>query len=129
MLKAEEIIDLYWEVLHRPFPYEDCRTLMRSDRGRFNSLVPALDLYMSFIAGYSLSAANLGEGGGQELSLAIAKLQRSFFDNYPEYLPLVPSITEETTPALNLQLKTCDEIRWSLIELMEAELCKAESGH
>jgi hypothetical protein len=124
MLKAEEIIDLYWGVLHKSFPYEECRILVRSDKDQFHDLVPDLDSYGSFIAGYSLSASKLGERAPRELSLAIVRLRQSFFEEHPEYLPLIPLVTEEMAPALYLQLMTWEEIRWSLIELMQMELDK-----
>ncbi len=111
MLRVEEIIDFYWGVLHKPFPYEECRFLVQSDKDRFHDLVLDLDLYGSFIAGYSLSASKLGERAPRELSLAIVRLRQSFFEEHPEYSYLIPLVTEEGMPVLYLQLKTWEEIR------------------
>jgi hypothetical protein len=81
------------------------------------SIVPDLDEYFSFIAGYSSSATRLNERSKDELRRAVPELRRSFFDKNPQYALLKDVIDDEE--ALSRQINIADELRLDLIIIME----------
>jgi hypothetical protein len=116
---AKEVERCYQlEFLH-PFPYKDCYRLQRLKPDLTSHLIPHLDLFFSFIAGYSSSATRLRNRTQHELRTAIPKLKRSFFDVHPEYKSLAKLITPSDTPALHHELHLADQLRFKLVELMQ----------
>jgi YxiJ-like protein len=103
----------------KKFPYEDCYKLQRENPPLTDGLVPDLDMYFSFVAGYSCNANSLGDRPLEELRNAIPKLKKSFFDAYPRYKPLTEFITAANTPALYLRLQAADDLRRDLVTIME----------
>lgn len=88
--------------------------------------MPDLDIYSAFIAGYASSATQLAARPVGELRAALPRLRRSFFDTYPQHLPLRHILSEDAYPRLWHELRTGDELRAQLATLMEDIL--ASSG-
>lgn len=109
----------YREERTAPFPHEDCRKLRQEYPLLTDGLVPSLDSYFSFIAGFSSSASKLTERPRSQLSDAIPKLKRSFFETYPQYLPLAEVLNPGKFEKLSLRLRSADGSRVDLITIME----------
>jgi YxiJ-like protein len=114
---AKNIQQRYATELLRPFPYKDCYKL-RKLQPLAHDLIPDLDLYFSFVAGYSASATQLKNRPTEELRAAIPKLQKSFFDTMPRYRKLQKYITPKDTPNLHEELRVINDVRQSLVILM-----------
>lgn len=119
VLKAQQVQSRYRHDLLHPFPYEDCRKLHKRMPALADGLIPSLDLYFSFIAGYSCGATTLGGRTKDEIRKAIPKLKMSFFDMYPAYKPLEELISATDTPSLHRDLRIADEQRRDLVTIME----------
>ena len=103
----------------KKFPYEDCYKLQKKSPLVTGSLIPDLDGYFSFIAGYSSSATTLAGRPLDELRRALPKLKNSFFDAHPGYKPLEELITPIDTGTLYHDLRVADEMRADLVTIME----------
>jgi hypothetical protein len=82
-------------------------------------LIADLDIFFSFIAGYSSSATGLENRTRDELVKAIPKLKRSFFEAYPQYKTLEELIARPENEALQHDLRVADQLRSALVVLME----------
>ena len=82
----------------RKFPYEDSYKLQKREPLVTKDLI--LDLYFSFIAGCSDSAARMETRPASELASALHRFKKSFLDMFPQYLPLADLITADETPTL-----------------------------
>jgi hypothetical protein len=78
------------------------------------AIVPDLDMYFSFIAGYSSSATRLRHRPTAELRAALPKLKRSFYEACPKYNRLAKYISDSQTPALFHDLEVSDRLRLGL---------------
>lgn len=114
---AAEVEERYGSEFVGKFPYKDCYAIQKMYPKQAASLIPDLDEYFSFIAGYSSSASRLSARSGEELRNAIPKLKRSFFEKHPEYRPLEGAIAQTTM--LSRKMKVADEVREKLITIME----------
>ena len=115
----------YREGLRKLFPYQDCYALQRKYPRVADDLVADLDLYLTFIAGYSSSATGLAKRSREELRRAIPVLKKSFFDAYPRYLPLEPAVNSASTKELHAELQVADECRRNLVTIMDALIERA----
>jgi YxiJ-like protein len=116
---AKEVESRYRNELRTKFPYADCYKLQRIRPDLTAGLIPDLDMYLGFIAGYNSSATTLSERSQEELRKAIPKLTKSFFDTYPEYRPLERIIVPAEFDALSRRLHVADALRRDLVVLME----------
>jgi hypothetical protein len=113
-LLAEKIEKRYRNDLVGKFPYKDCYSLQKKYPKQMTSIVPDLDEYFSFIAGYSSSATRLNERSKDELRRAVPELRRSFLDKNPQY-----ALLKDDEEALSRQINIADELRLDLIIIME----------
>jgi YxiJ-like protein len=116
---AEEIERCYEERFKNKFPYDDCYKLQRENPSIGTGLIPDLDSYLSFIAGYSSSATTLVHRPVEELRKAISRLKRSFFEVNPRYKSLERLITLRDTAVLYTELQVANALRRDLLVLME----------
>jgi hypothetical protein len=112
------------EFLHA-FPYKDCRKLHNRYQQLTDGLIPSLDLYFSFIAGFSSSATTLGQRSQEEIRKAIPKLTMTFFETYPAFEPLKEFINPTETASLYHDLSIADDLRQKLVRIM-VHLASAE---
>jgi hypothetical protein len=105
------------EFIHK-FPYHDCYKLQKLHPRIAHALVPDLDVYFSFIAGYGSSATTLHQRPKAELRAALPKLKRSFYEACPKYKRLAKYITDTETPALFHDLEVSDRLRLGLANLI-----------
>jgi hypothetical protein len=99
------------------FPYKDCYALQKAYPKQTASIIPDLDEYFSFIAGYSSSAIRLGTRSEDELRNAVPKLRRSFFEKHPEYAEIKEAIGQ--MEVLHHKMQVADELRQDLVTIME----------
>lgn len=116
-LLAEDVQRRYAADFKGQFPYKDCYALQKTSPKLTESLIPDLDEYFSFIAGYSSSATRLDARSKNELHDAVSKLKRSFFDKHPNYRPLGEAIAQTVT--LSRKIQVADELRRDLITIIE----------
>jgi hypothetical protein len=109
----------------RGFPYADCFKLQRDFPDLTGGLIPSLDEFLSFIAGYSCGATGLGERTRAELRGAIPKLNLSFFDGYSQYKPLAKAMIQFSD--LSAKLAWADGSRHDLVIVMEHVLAAEDS--
>lgn len=115
----ERLEEHYKTELLGKFPLDDCRKLQIKEPVLKRELIPDLDSYFSFIAGYCSSATRLSRRPIGELRQAIPRLKRSFFDTYPQYAQVADSISAAETPALFELMRASDSARRDLIRIME----------
>lgn len=125
-MTAQEIEVLYRTELCKPFPYEDCRRVKSAARIKaendLTGLVPDLDHYFSFVAGFASSASGLRNRSREQLVKAIPWLEKGFFDWFPNYRPLESLINVEQTPWLFRELDITDSIRIELATIIREML-------
>ena len=114
---AEEVERRYENDFKGGFPYNDCYALQKMNPKLTRSIIPDLDEYFGFIAGYSSSATRLNARSGEELRKAVQNLKRSFFDKHPEYNPLKDAIAETMT--LSRKMHVADELRRNLVIIID----------
>jgi hypothetical protein len=107
------------------FPYADCFKLQQDFPDLTSGLIPSLDEFLSFIAGYSCGATRLGERTRAELRGAIPKLKLSFFDVFPQYRPLAKAMIQFKD--LSAKLAWADGSRHDLVIVMEHVLADEDS--
>jgi hypothetical protein len=115
---AQELERLYEREFIHKFPYQDCYKLQKLHPRIAHALVPDLDVYFSFIAGYGSSATTLHQRPNVELRDALPKLKRSFYEACPKYTRLSKYITDKETPALFHDLEVSDRLRLGLATLI-----------
>jgi len=119
MNSPEQIESLYKSDFRHPFPYKDC--FLVSDRCGVETayLIPEVDVFFADIAGWSASATSLDRRPAQELRKARSWLSRGdLFEHYPHLAVCRDSITAEETPDLWRQLRVVEELRISLLHLL-----------
>ncbi len=114
---AEEVEKHYGSGFVGKFPYKDCYALQKMYPKQTANIIPDLDEYFSFIAGYSSSATRLSSRSKDELRYAVPKLRRSFFDKHPEYAAIKVAIAQSET--LSRRMDVVDELRRDLVVIME----------
>lgn len=112
------IWDQYQQGFRGPFPYADCRKLLRQDAELYESLIPDLDLYFSDIAGYCSDVKRISQWSDERLGEAEKTIRRSFFERHQQYEPLKLEITESNTPDLHKRLALCERLRIKFLELL-----------
>ncbi len=123
MNKAEvlgrKIESVYSEALRCPFPYEDCGKLERIAPKSWEGFIPDLDLYFSYVAGYSSGAAHLHKEKPRDLTRIRRSLTTSFFEDQPKYRVFEKHITRSNTPELYRKLQVTEAVRRKLLDLLD----------
>jgi hypothetical protein len=114
---AEAVERRYTSSFTGKFPYNDCYALQKMFPKLTAAIIPDLDEYFSFIAGYSSSATRMSTRSMAELRNAVPKLRKSFFDKHPAYEPLREAMAQ--TETLSRKMCTADELRRDLVAIME----------
>jgi hypothetical protein len=115
---AQELERLYEREFIQKFPYQDCYKLQERHPRIAHALVPDLDEYFTFIAGYGSSATTIHQRSKVELRAALPKLKRSFYEACPKYNRLAKYITKSETPTLFRDLEVSDRLRLGLATLI-----------
>lgn len=127
---ARQIESLYQSSFTKKFPYADCYKVQREYPKITAALIPDLDAFFSFIAGYSSSATRMCKRPIDELKAAKRKLESSFFELYPVYRPIAEQIMSGNLPNLQESLRAADELRRYLLMLLSEILGPGEKrGH
>ena len=116
---AAEVSELFNKTIRGPFPYDDCRALLREAPNKYKDLIPALDLFFSTVAGYGSWGPKLLQWSPGQRQKATEDLAVSFFEKYPLYEPLLPLVTFSITPRLYSAFKAHESLRQSLLELLK----------
>ncbi len=116
---AAEVSELFTKGMVGPFPYSDCRRLLREDPDKYEYLIPTLDLFFSTVAGYASWGLKSLQWGSEQIDKATKDLKASFFEQYPLYEPLLPLVTFSNTPHLYSDLRAHEGVRQKLLELLE----------
>jgi len=123
---AQSIEALYrGEYLRHPFPHEERVKLEKLRPGLTEDLMDHFEFYFDFISSYTSSATQLHQRPRAELREALAALELSFYDTYPQYAPLSQLITDVDSPSLSRELAVADKLRHNLIRLIN-EICSVE---
>ncbi len=104
------------------FPYEDCRYLHKKFPSVTDGLIPDLDMYFAFIAGFSSSASRLHERPYSQVSDAIPRLRLSFFEVNPQYKPLAKELRAAPCKRLLEDMRVYDRARIDLLTIMKSLL-------
>ena len=115
---AQDLEALYKQEFIHKFPYPDCYKLQKLHPSVARELIPDLDMYFCFIAGYSSSAMQLDQRPQGEIRAALPKLKLSFYDSFPRYNRLAKHITDVNTPSLFHDLEVGDRLRLGLVTLI-----------
>ena len=116
---AEQIESLEKSGFDGPFPFEDCYLISHQCGVETAELIPELDLFFMDIAGWSSSATRLDRRPTQELLKARSLLLRGgFFERRPHLAVCRDSITPEETPDLWRHMHAAEELRISLLQLL-----------
>jgi YxiJ-like protein len=122
---ARSIEERYNRDGRKAFPYADCFELQRGFPDLTDGMIPSLDEFCMFIAGYSCGASRLGGRTRAELRGAIPKLKLSFFDVCPQYKPLAEAMSQFKD--LSAELAWADGSRRDLVIVMEHVLAAEDS--
>ena len=86
---------LYKSDFLRPFPYEDCRKILKQLNYQNHDLIPCLDVYFSDVAGFCSSGKRVENWSTEKITDAKIKLNKSFFDRFPKLSELKAKINEK----------------------------------
>jgi len=115
---ADELRRIFKEELGKPFPYEDCRRVMEEAGMKGAALIPDLDLYLSDLASYASWGKKILDWSRESILEARVKMEKSFFELHPKYLPLASLITEMKTPDLAFQMALYEKLRIEILNLL-----------
>lgn len=118
MKKGEQIEELYKSSFGGPFPYDDCRWLANRINKPSGDIIPELDWFLGYIAGYSSSASRLANRTLEELQSAERFLAKDFFHHFPDLEPYQCLIDKENTPRLYKFLTVSEQLRLGLLMLL-----------
>jgi hypothetical protein len=111
-----ELSNLY-EESHGPFPYSDCRKLIGKEVKRYEDLTADLNMYFSTIAGYCSWGKRILKWSNDQVKEAEARLEKTFFEKYPQYGALKHLITEANTPDLYKEMTVYESMRALLLSV------------
>lgn len=114
------------EKLWGPFPYEDCRVVMKQvaasleprDSKRYGDLIPDLDAYFYLVSSHSRGIMEFAEWSASEMIVSRELLKKSFFQTHRRYLDIQWMINELNSPALFMRLTASNELRTMLLKLI-----------
>lgn len=123
--KLEILQKLYKSDFFQPFPYEDCRKILKQNRKEFEDLIPSLDVYFSDVAGFCSSGKRIERWTEEQIAAVESKLGDSFFERFPTFTELKSEINEKQTPRLHSQLLIFDLMRLTFVDIL-SEIKKSE---
>ena len=101
-----------------PFPYEGCRWLQGVLGERGHDLVPDLDEYLSEVAGYRSWGKKILKWSDEKITAIQARLTQSFFDRFPRYADLKPTLVSSQACDVRSALHSADQTRALLSHLL-----------
>lgn len=116
--KLEILQSLYRADLLNPFPYDDCSKLLANTSKEFEGLIPSLDTYFADIAGLCSWGKRSFNWTDEYIKKYERKLQKSFFQEFPEFSSLEKLISDKYTPKLFNQLLIYDLMRLTLLDIL-----------
>lgn len=116
---ASELEARYRQELVGRFPYQDCYKIQELRPSESKGFIPDLDMYSSYIAGFSSSATSLAERPIVQLQNALPQLKKSFWEAHPQYKSLADLVTPAETPVLFKRLQVADGLRLGLVKIIE----------
>jgi len=114
------------EKLGGPFPYEDCRVVMRQigasleprDSKKYGDLIPDLDGYFYLVSSHSQGIMQFAEWAAAEMIVSRELLKKSFFQTHRRYQDIQWMINEINSPMLFMRLTASNELRVMLLKLI-----------
>lgn len=109
-----------------PFPYEDCRVVMKQigysletrESKRYGDLIPDLDAYFYLVSSHSRGIMEFAEWAASEMIVSRELLKKSFFQTHRRYLDIQWMINEINSPVLFMRLTASNELRNMLLKLI-----------
>ena len=117
---TETLGRLFEDDKKKPFPYEDCRKISVLGRVKPGDLIPDLDLYFSKLAGYCSWDGRILKWPHEKVAYVRKDISKSFFEKHPEYQPLRETITETVAPDLFSDLALHEEMRQTLLKILDS---------
>lgn len=114
-----EIAGRLFEEDKKSFPYADCRKAAALAGIRIRDLVPDLDAYFSDLAGYCSWKGRILTWSSEKIATAREHISKSFFEKHPQYQGLKEATLQKETPGLAADLALHEEMRTTLIELLD----------
>jgi hypothetical protein len=112
-----EIADAASRFLASPFPYADCRKVLKMTNVAFPGLIPDLDLYFGDVFAHAAGLRRILRWSHERLAESERRFAIPFFEKHPEYLLLRGLITDDLAPALNQRLEGAEQMRLMLLRL------------
>ncbi|MCY7374458.1 MAG: hypothetical protein LH472_00595 [Pyrinomonadaceae bacterium] len=116
--KLKILQELYKSDFLHPFPYDDCRKVLKQNDNQFEDLIPCLDVYLSDVAGFCSWGKRIADWSNEQVADAAIKLGKSFFDRFNKFSELKPQINDVETPTLYNQLLIFDLMRLTLTDIL-----------
>jgi len=124
-----EQVQLLAQQSDAPFPYEDCRKVLREasealpgQAKRYQDLIPDLDSYFYIIDSYAGGVEQALTRPDDELIRASGLFKNSFFQAHPKYKSLEWMINQINTPKLYQEMALRNQLRQILLELFTRRL-------
>ena len=107
-----------------PFPYADCKKLIGRNNEAYEDLTADLNTYFSEIIGSSTWGRRITKWPEERMYRVRRVLDKTFFERYPEYLPLEGMITKSDTPDLYKRLILSEQMRVIILDILTLLLSK-----
>lgn len=131
-----EQVQLLLQQFSGPFPYEDCRRILRDasealpGQGKqYQDLIPDLDSYFYVVDSYAGGVLQVLERPSIELVRAQGFLKNSFFQMHPKYKSLEWMINQINTPKLYQKVALSNQLRHILLELFTRRLLYTQKSN
>jgi len=108
----------YDEQSRKPFPRKDCRKITGGDSDKELDLVGDLNTYDMTISGPISWGDKVMEWSNEKIDRILKYTAKPFFDQYPQYKPLEPLVSDTNTPDLCADLQLHEEMRLVLRQLL-----------
>jgi hypothetical protein len=105
--------------MEKPFPYSDCRKAAALVGLRPGDVIPDLDVYFSELAGYCSWDGRILKWPPQKIATVRKQISKPFFERHAQYRVLQRVISEAETPDLVRDLALHEEMRNTLIAVLE----------
>lgn len=126
---AYELVQLYGQDIQKPFPYHGCRKVLRGDHEHMEGFIPDLALYFAEIAGFAHGAKRLNRWNEERIAQAQKMMERSFFEQHPEYRELEAAITPAETPDLYADMVLHELMRTKMLHLISLLMKRHSALH
>jgi hypothetical protein len=115
---TNDIVTVCKESFLKPFPYQGCRKILTESEDGNDKFIPDLDMYFSNIAGCCSSAKEFTKLPQYRLSVVRESLEKSFFEQHPEYKKHESYIEPGNTPDLYADMIIYECARRDLLRLI-----------